>query len=65
MEHKKESLAYKEVLNNLKNNYYKITKKHAFAYVFKAVKSIKIKYNVIKKNFSIKIAQAKNFNKKM
>lgn len=60
---RKTSRAYKEVLENLKNNYFNITVKYAFNYVLKAVKAVKVKYQIAREEYAQMLISAKKFKK--
>lgn len=60
---RKTSRAYEEVLENLRNNYFNITVKYAFNYVLKAVKAVKVKYQIAREDYAQMLASAKRFKK--
>lgn len=60
---RKTSRAYEEVLENLRNNYFNITVKYAFNYVLKAVKAVKVKYQIAREEYAQMLASARKFKK--
>lgn len=60
---RKTSRAYEEVLENLKNNYFNITVRYAFNYVLKAVKVVKVKYQIAREEYAQMLTSARRFKK--